>query len=383
MKQPGRKKNSRILQITQGIIDRRLPEQPFKLGILKGEGIGPEVIQSATDVLSAVMEVTGVRIDLITGGAIGIESEKTCNEPLSPAVKDFCSDIFMQGGAILCGPGGGRFVYDLRKEFDLFCKIVPVAPFSGLKNAGVIRRRHLANVDLILIRENISGIYQGSWNDSFHSGERRAEHSFCYSEKETLRILEVGARIAESRAGKMTVVVKDGGIPTVSQLWRDCALVVADRQKVACEFINIDYAAYCLIQRANELDVLIAPNLFGDILSDVSAVLLGSRALSYSGNFSPSGDAVYQTNHGAAFDLVGLNVANPAGQLFSLAMLLRESFGLFHESELIRKAIHEVWKSGWRTSDMATDGHSVVGTSEMTRLIAEAVVSLSAYEFPA
>jgi 3-isopropylmalate dehydrogenase len=139
----------------------------------------------------------------------------------------------------------------------------------------------------------------------------------------------------------------------------------------------VDYEAYRLIQHARDLDLIVTSNLFGDILCDLGAVLLGSRGLSFSGNFSGDGAAVYQTNHGAAYDLAGTDQANPVGQIFSLSMLLRESFGLSAAAGLIEAAVAYVWQRGWRTADLASPGSPVIGTCEMADRVADAVFTLS------
>jgi 3-isopropylmalate dehydrogenase len=233
-------------------------------------------------------------------------------------------------------------------------------------------------VDILLVRENVAGIYQGRWMESATLNEgRRAEHSFSYTEREVRRILEVAAKVARLRRGVLTVVIKDGGIPSVSNLWRDCAREIGTKAGVEHSCLNVDHVAYQLVQSPQQFDVVVTSNLFGDVLSDLGSVLLGSRALGYSGNFSANGAAVYQTNHGAAYDLVGKNQANPVGQILSLAMLLRESFCLLAEAELIERAVARVWQEGWQTSDLAKNGDRVVGTKEMGELVAEALIKIS------
>jgi 3-isopropylmalate dehydrogenase len=135
--------------------------------------------------------------------------------------------------------------------------------------------------------------------------------------------------------------------------------------------VDIDLLVYCLIQETPRFDVIAAPNLFGDVLADLGAVLLGGRGLSFSGNYNQSGYAVYQTNHGAAYDLAGLDRANPVAQILSLAMMLRESFGLAYQAEVIAEAVRSVWREGWRTADMHTPGTRIVGTQEMSVRIAD------------
>jgi 3-isopropylmalate dehydrogenase len=130
--------------------------------------------------------------------------------------------------------------------------------------------------------------------------------------------------------------------------------------------------AYQLVRCAQRFDVIAAPNMFGDILADLAAVHLGSRSHSFSGNFSPDGWGVYQTNHGAAYDLAGTDRANPAGQILSLAMMLRVSFGREQEAWAIEAGLRRVWEEGWRTADTALQGTKVVGTRELSSYVAEA-----------
>jgi 3-isopropylmalate dehydrogenase len=341
---------------------------------LPGEGIGPEVIGCALQVLAAVESVCGRTFEVRTGGAIGREAERKDGVPLSPEVIQFCHEVFADGGAILAGPGGGRFVYDLRKQFDLFCKLSPLQVFDELIYAGRLKPHFVRSVDILMVRENASGIYQGQWQETREPERgRRADHAFSYREAEVRRILEVAAHIARGRRGEMAVVYKDSGLPTISGLWRDLAAAVADEIGVRSVMLDVDHAAFRLIQYAHDLDVVVAPNLFGDVLADLGAVLVGSRGLTFSGNFAADGAAVYQTNHGSAYDLVGTDRANPAGQILALAMLLRESFGLMREARLIEAALATVWREGWRTADLAESGCRLTGTRKMGELCAEAV----------
>ncbi len=343
------------------------------IGYLEGEGVGPEVVGEALRVLAALESATGLRIERRRGGAIGMEAQDRCGECLSDDVARFCEDVFAAAGAILAGPGGGRFVYDLRKRFDLFCKLSPVRSFGALEGAGVLRRDHANGADLLLVRENCSDVYMGTERETMAEGERRVDLRFAYSEPQVQRIVDVGARLAARRRGRMTVVLKTHGMPLLSTLWKDCARRAAVREGVDCECVDVDYAAYRLIQEPDAFDVVVSSNVFGDILADLCGVLMGSRGLTHGGSFSAAGAAVYQTNHGAAHDLAGTDRANPVGQILSLAMLLRESFGLPREAALIEGAVDEVWRQGWRTEDLAGDGGRVVGTRRMGELVAAAV----------
>jgi 3-isopropylmalate dehydrogenase len=343
------------------------------IGVLEGTGIGPEVIGAALSVLKAVGQALNLKFEVRHGGLIGEDAIAEHGQWLPEDAVEFCADVFRLGGAILNGPGGGRYVYDLRRRFDLFCKFVPVKPSPELAGAGKISPQFLKDVDLLIVRDNTGGVYQGRWGDRATEQGRVAEHSFRYSEGEVHRLVEVAARAAAARRGNLHVIVKEGGVPTVTALWRDVGGAVARKHGVEAKFMNVDLAAYELIQNPARFDVLVAPNLFGDILADICGVLVSSRGVTFSGNFDAQGHGVYQTNHGCAHDLARTDVANPAGQILSLAMLLRESFGLDEAARLVENSLVGVWRAGWRTADLAEPGHRVLGTKDMAGKVAEQV----------
>ena len=348
------------------------------LGVLPGEGIGPEVIDVALRVLAAAGPAAARRLEVRLGGPIGRDAELLCGEALTTETAEFCESVFAAGGAVLAGPGGGRFVYDLRSRFDLFCKISPICPSASRPRLGRLAASDVGDADVLIVRENSGGIYMGESSESTNGdGERVCEHRFRYSEREVGRILEAAAKLAAQRRGMLAVVVKDGGMPAMTALWREMAEDVAGRLRVRVSFLNIDLAAYALVQKPRDFDVVVGQDLFGDVLADVGALLLGGRGLSFSGNFSASGAAVYQTNHGGAADIAGTDRANPLGQIFALAFALRESLGLPQEAAWIEEAIDEVLRQGLRTSDIADAGSHVVGTREMGEQIAAAVHRLS------
>jgi 3-isopropylmalate dehydrogenase len=357
---------------------RRLPaEGPATVGVLRGEGIGPEVLDAATLVLSAVGAARGRDFRLRYGPA------PSTRGPIGPVltdeVADFCRDMFASGGAILAGPHSGRWVYELRRRFDLYCKISPLRPPAEIDEIeGPIRPRQLSGVDVLIVREQSGGIYQGRWSETDASPEGQvAEHSFSYTRREVQRIVAVATALASRRSGRLAVTVKQGGIPSISSLWQSCAEETAGRMGVAWEALDVDFAVYRLLHDPCSLDVVVAPNLFGDVLSDAGAALLGSRGLGYGGSFDAGRAAVYQTNHGAALDLAESDRANPVGQIFSVAMMLRESFGLAREAELIEDAVATVWRQGWRTEDLAEPGCRVIGTKEIGERVADAVGALA------
>jgi 3-isopropylmalate dehydrogenase len=341
------------------------------MGVLPGEGIGPEVIGAALGVLDAVDAAAPLGIRRVEAGAAAREADK--DGSLGEGVAAFCQGVFDDGGMIFCGPHRGRFVYDLRRRFDLFCKLVPLKPSAVLRQAGRFKAGVLDDVDILLVRDNAGGVYQGSWTLGEDGADgRQAEHRFSYSEGQVRRIVEVAVRMARSRRGRLHVAVKEGGVPSVSGLWRRCAEELAGAAGVECTVLNADYAAYGLIQHPRDYDVMVAPNMLGDILGDVGAALLGSRGLSYSANFSADGLAVYQTAHGAADDLAGSDRANPVAQILSLAMMLRESYGLARPARWIEEGVEDVWRAGWRTDDIAEPGCRPAGTRLMGELIGRA-----------
>ena len=344
------------------------------IGILEGAGIGPQIISATLQVLKSVEQAMDLKFDVRHGGLIGEQAVASCGKWLPEDTMEFCADIFQVGGAILNGPGGGRYVYDLRRRFDLFCKFVPVQPASELVRAGRIAPQFLKKVDLLIVRDNTGGVYQGQWGDRATNQGRFAEHSFSYSEAEVHRLVEVAARAVADRRGRLHIIVKDGGVPTVTALWRDVGGAVARRHGVEATFMNVDLAAYELIQNPAQFDVIATPNLFGDILADVAGVLVSSRGVTFSGNFDARGHGVYQTNHGCAHDLADTDTANPAGQILSLAMLMRESFGLDEAAALIEKSLAEVWRAGWRTADLAEPGCRILGTKAMAEKVSEQVL---------
>jgi 3-isopropylmalate dehydrogenase len=344
------------------------------IGVFRGCGVGPSVVDGALEVLQAIGQVLGIKFDIEYGGVIGEDSVERGGLPLPEEAVEFCDGVFRRGGAILNGPGGGRYVYELRRRFDLFCKFVPVRPLPELAGVGAILARHVEDVDLLLVRDNVGGVYQGIWSEHLAETGRVAAHSFEYRETDVRRIAETAVRAAAGRRGGLQVMVKDGGVPSVSALWRDVCGAAARAGGVRAEFMNVDFAAYELIQHPARFDVIVTPNLFGDILADVAGALVSSRGVTFSGNFDPQGHGIYQTNHGCAHDLCGADAANPGGQILSLAMLLRESFALTAAAALIESSLADVWAQGWRTVDVAEPGCCILGTRDFVARVVEQVL---------
>jgi 3-isopropylmalate dehydrogenase len=349
----------------------RRPEVPT-LGVLAGEGVGEEVMGAALEVLEAVADGAGRRFDVRRGGAIGLTAKAVAGQELTPDVVSFCDEVFRAGGALLCGPGGGRFVYDLREKFHLFCKLVPLRPLPMLRGAGPLRPEAVSGADILVVRENVGGVYLGE------AGERRegarlgeAHHRFRYDALQVDRIVRVAMELARRRRGRVGVVVKRHGVPSISELWIESAEAANAEFGLALELLEVDNACFQIVADATHFDVIVAPNLFGDVVADTGALLLGSRGLAYSANFGEAGRAAYQTAHGAALELARTDRANPVGQIQALAMLLEESFGMGDLHRAIERAIGRVLSEGWRTADVMQPGCRMVGTCELGRRIAE------------
>jgi 3-isopropylmalate dehydrogenase len=340
------------------------------VGIFPGEGIGPEVVGAALRVLDAVESATGVRLERLMAPSPGQVTEPA----MLAAASSFFQQVFERHGAVLSGPLGGRCVYDVRKRFDLFVKLAPICPLPALHGAVRFKTHVLRDVAFVIVRDNAGGVYQGQWSEETGNGDGRvARHTFSYSEAQVRRLARVGVRLAKNAGQPVHVVLKDGGIPSISALWRDVFQQVATEEGVLCVPLNMDLAAYQLLQHPEQFAVVVTPNLAGDMLADAGAVFLGSRGMSYSANFSDDGRAIYQTGHGAAKDLAGADTANPLGQILSLAMLLRESLGLPQVAARIEQAVEDVLRSGWCTRELDMPGGHCVGTRRMGELVAQAV----------
>lgn len=335
------------------------------IGVLPGEGIGPEVVHAALSMLPVVTEHTGLRFELRTGGDIGKPAIAQHGQALTPEVTHFAQDILGHGGALFCGAGGERFVYELRRELDLYCKIAPIQPLPAMWGSGVLQAQATSGVDLLVVRENTGGVYQGQWDEHIGPNGREATHQFRYDSQQVERIVRTAIELAQQRRGKLCVTTKPGGVPSISRLWDEVTADLCQASGVALQSLEIDNACYQVIAQARQFDVIVTPNLFGDVLADTAALLLGGRGLSTSANFNAQGHGVYQTGHGAAHDLAGTDRANPVGQILSLAFMLHTSFGAHAAARALATAVDHSLASGLRTADMAGPGHRVCGTQAL------------------
>ncbi|HEY7268023.1 MAG TPA: isocitrate/isopropylmalate family dehydrogenase [Solirubrobacterales bacterium] len=323
------------------------------IGALPGEGIGPEVVGAALEALRRLEDAGGTPVAVEFGGPIGKLAERETGTPLPDEALSFCRSVLARGGAVLSGPGGGRYVYDLRRRLELFIKVSPIQSQLGLSEASPLRAESLEGVDMLIVRENLGGVYQGdSTATATEGGGTLVEHRFSYAEPVVHRFLAAAARLAATRRGELAVVVKQSGTPRLADLWRSVGAEVCGREGVEVSFVDVDLMAYRLIACPETFDVIAAPNLFGDILGDLAAVLLGSRGLSFGASYDLRGAGVYQTNHGAAYDIAGSGLANPVGQILTLAAMLRESLAMGREAQALEEGVHRTLRNGGATPDL-------------------------------
>jgi 3-isopropylmalate dehydrogenase len=366
--------------VNSQLIDAEPDPRPFLVGILRGEGSGPELIDAVCRVLDAVAESCRLDFCIKTGGDIGFLSAQRTGKYLSDEVTEFCREVFADGGAIMTGAAGGRFVYDMRRRFELYYKLNPVRSYPELREVCRIKLP-AKPLDILVVRENLQDLYQGDGVETSSENGREILHSFVHSEKHVRAVTQVAAATAQRRRNILAVISKSSGLPAIHSLWRACALEIAETLGVQVSLFDIDYAAYKLLQEPETFDVIVAPNCFGDILSDLGGVLAGSRGLTFGASYAADGAAVYQTNHGAAHDRAETNTANPAGQIFSLAMMLRESFGLQATARLIEDSVRAVWRARWRTEDLAEPGCKITGTRQFGELVAREIQDAAVREY--
>jgi 3-isopropylmalate dehydrogenase len=347
----------------------------FRVVGLPGDGIGPEVYQSARSVLGVLDEVFGLKIELdeqLIGGA----AVDGAGQPLPRETIEACQ---LADAALLGAVGGPKWdglpadrrpelgLLKLRSEFSLFCNLRPIVTHPALHAYSPLRPERLENVDLMIVRELTGGSYFGKkWRD-----EEQAEDVCRYTRLEVERVTRAAGRIAAQRSGRITLVDKANVLET-SRLWREVAHRVIDEEfdGVSIENMYVDAASMHLLTRPADFDVMLTENLFGDILSDEASMLCGSMGLLPSASLNEDSFGVYEPVHGSAPDIAGQGIANPYAMLLSVAMMLRHSLGRPAEAEALERCIHGCWSDGILTRDLHPDGLStgVVSNEVCTRL---------------
>ena len=362
----------------------------FKIAVIPGDGIGPEVTSSTCDVLRAVAEKSGHEFSFteVSAGGIAID---TFGEPL-PAES---LRVAKESDAVLLGAVGGpkwdnlpgksrpeAALLGLRKELALYANLRLAILFPELKSASPLRPDLVENgVDILIVRELTGGIYFGKRGlekseECLPDGTPKGMEAFdveTYSEAEIERILRVGFASAMQRKKQLTVVDKANILET-SRLWRKVTERIApEYPDVSYEFMYVDNASMQLLRRPASLDVIVTSNMFGDILSDEAGMITGSIGMLPSASLgTPGTPGMYEPVHGSAPDIAGKGIANPLATILSAALMLRYSLGLPEEGEKIEKAVSAVLAKGYRTADIVEAGSGdILSTKEMTEKVIE------------
>jgi len=347
---------------------------------LPGDGIGPEVTTSGTQVLEAVASLSGHRFSfseqLIGGAAIDAKGDPLPQDTVSSCKESDAVILGAVGGPKWSDPNAAirpeQGILTLRSALQVFANIRPVQIFPELAAASPLKDELLEGVDMVVIRELTGGIYFGEKKRDATS----ASDLCLYHDYEVERIVRVAAQLAATRGGKLCSVDKANVLET-SRLWRDVTtkLMAAEFADIELEHMLVDAAAMYLIRRPADFDVIVTENMFGDILTDEASMLAGSMGMLPSASLGDSGAGLFEPIHGSAPDIAGQGIANPCGMIASVAMLLRHSLHLDEEADAVDQAIRTVITAGARTADIAVAGESSLNTQEMTDRIIAALPS--------
>jgi 3-isopropylmalate dehydrogenase len=349
----------------------------YRIAVLPGDGIGPEVTAEAVRVLAAVGDLFGYRFELAEH-AIGATAFARFGEPLPAATRDAVT----QADAVFLGAVGDPSLdraprhhrpeaglLALRKLLGVYANLRPVTVHPALTHTSPLRPERLAGVDVLIVRELTGGLYYG---EPRRRNETSAINTLVYSAPEIERVARVAFEAARTRRKRVTSVDK-ANVLEVSQLWREVVTRVGwDFPDVTLEHLYVDYAAMRLVADPASLDVVVTENMFGDILSDEAAVLAGSLGLLPSASLG-AGPGLFEPVHGSAPDIAGQGVANPVGAIASAGMLLRYGLGLAEAADLVDRAVYRTLAGGRRTRDLARSGESSVGTREFSDNVVQAL----------
>ncbi|MGB1251110.1 MAG: 3-isopropylmalate dehydrogenase [Candidatus Promineifilaceae bacterium] len=354
------------------------------LVILPGDGIGPEVTQAALAVLDVVAEKFGHTFNRVTKLIGGIAIDEA-----GSSLPDETLEACQAADAVLLGAVGGykwddpdatdrpeKGLLKIRKQMQLYANVRPVKIHPDLADASPLKREKLEGVDMLVIRELTGGLYFGDggrWIDD--NGEEWGKNTMIYSESEIVRILDLAFKAAMGRGKKVTSIDK-ANVLDVMRLWRKTAVKVAeDYPEVELEHVLVDAATMHLLSRPASFDVMVAGNMFGDIITDEASMLPGSMgnlpSASIGANMNRHGlpQGLYEPIHGSAPDIAGQGIANPIGTVLSTAMLLRHSLGLEAEAAAIESAVDQAISAGNRTGDLARGEEVALNTQQMTDAI--------------
>ena len=358
----------------------------YQVGVIAGDGIGPEVVAEAQKVLNCVADKFGHEFeyeDILMGGC----SIDATGEPLT----DHAIEQALHSDAVLMGSIGGNTstspwyklppekrpeagLLKLRKSLNLFANLRPAYLYEELKEACPLRDDIIGTgFDMMIMRELTGGLYFGERHTTEENGVRKAVDTLSYDENEIRRIAVRGFDIARKRRHKVTSVDKANVLDS-SRLWRSVVEDVAkDYPDVTLEHMLVDNCAMQLVRDPKQFDVILTENMFGDILSDEASMVTGSIGMLSSASLNETKFGLYEPSHGSAPDIAGKDLANPIATILSAAMMLRFSLDLDEAADAIEAAVKQVLKDGYRTGDIMSEGCTKVGTVQMGDLIAERV----------
>jgi len=346
----------------------------YKIVLLSGDGIGPEISEVSKKVLKKLSKNHNFDIEIIEElfGGIAYENYGT---PAPDETLDQCK----KSDAVLLACVGD-FKYDslerelrpesgllkLRSTLNLYANIRPVKIRKSLLDASTLKKEIVENVDLVVVRELIGGIYFGKPRGNITNTKiPKAFNTMVYDSTEIERITEIAIKIANQRNKKICSVDKSN-VLEVSQLWRDTVLNVTSKDKnISLSNMYVDNAAMQLVRDPGQFDVILTSNLFGDILSDLAAMLTGSIGMLPSASLNNNGPGVFEPVHGSAPDIAGKNIANPIAMLLSASMMLKIGLNEEEAAENLETAIDKVLSKGFRTADLADGSSEVLSCSEI------------------
>jgi 3-isopropylmalate dehydrogenase len=349
--------------------------QQYRITLLPGDGIGPEIMSVAVDVLKQVGEQLDIRFEfqqaLIGGAAI----DET-GEPLPTDSLEMCRN---SDAVLLAAIGGYKWdslprqlrpetgLLGLRAGLGLFANLRPATILPQLIDASPLKREVVEGVDIMVVRELTGGIYFGQPKGIFtmETGEKRGVNTMAYTEAEIERIGRVAFETAQKRSGKLCSVDK-ANVLEVSQLWRDrITQLAAEYPDVELSHLYVDNAAMQLVRAPKQFDTIVTGNLFGDILSDAAAMLTGSIGMLPSASLGNKPPGVFEPVHGSAPDIAGQDKANPLAQVLSAAMMLRYGLNQPDAADRIEQAVQHVLDKGDRTGDIMSEGMNCLGCRAM------------------
>ena len=358
----------------------------YNIGVIREDGIGPEIVAEALKVLDKVAEKyneTFDYTDILLGGASidatgkplteeALETAKSCDAVLMGSIGGNTTTSPWYKLPANLRPEAGLLA--IRKGLGLFANMRPAYLYEELKDACPLREDIIGDgFDLVVMRELTGGLYFGERKTFEEDGVTKAVDTLTYSEEEIRRIAIRGFDIAMKRRKKVTSVDKANVLDS-SRLWRKVVNEVAkDYPEVELEHMLVDNCAMQLVRDPKQFDVILTENMFGDILSDEASMVTGSIGMLSSASLKEGSFGLYEPSHGSAPDIAGQDIANPIATILSASMLLRYSFNMDEAADAVDNAVKQVLKDGYRTVDIMSEGMTKVGCKEMGTLIAERI----------